>query len=236
MAKSKGDTSRFVWSRVRSWGAAGLRALRSTGRFVGRCWPSSAVWSSFAAFAAAIAAWLSFTTQQQSTANAIRPELILAGWRSEFTRSGNAPPLQFTVSSIRNIGVGPALKVVGFTLHTERHAVFSMGVPVIGACDTVPAAGLGIVKWGTGKRWRVFRIHVGYSDVNDKRYETVYQMVATDDPYFVGAERLADGLYSTFRFTAPVRQGWWPFAWPECYGNSGSSTPRSRACCLSLDS
>jgi hypothetical protein len=203
--------SRAIGRTARSWGARGLRLLKGFRRLIANVWPSSAAWSAVAAFLAAIAAWLSLTTQQQSTANAIRPELILTGWRSE-PLGGRSAMLQFTVSGIRNVGVDPALKIVGYTSHeVAPDVVFGMSVPIVAVGETVEAAGRGMVMWGKGERYRGFRIYVGYSDVSDKRYETVYQMVASKQ-HISGADRVADGLYSTFRFTTPVAQRW-PFAW-----------------------
>jgi hypothetical protein len=80
----------------------------------------------------------------------------------------------------------------------------------------VPASGM--VMWGKQKereaRYVGFQIQILYWDINDNRYRTVYQLLASEDP-IGGAEKLANGLFLLSRHTqADLKLRWWPFPWP----------------------
>lgn len=200
-----------------AWGRC--LALARTIRFR---WPSAEGWAAVAAIAAAMAAGFSLIQQQQAALDAIRPELVLSGWRVEIEKDANKFSLLF-IDAVRNIGVGPAFRVLVYAPKgTDKRLTIITDVKPIAVLAkdekvTLDATVRLAFKSESKSPSRVLplEVHVTYSDLRGNRFQTVYNVLASELPIGL-TEQLGPGVALRHRHTAPVsgRRWWWPFLWP----------------------
>jgi hypothetical protein len=162
--------------------------------------------------------------QQQAALDAIRPELVLSGWRVEIEKDANKFSLLF-IDAVRNIGVGPAFRVLVYAPQPERKekrltvitdvnqiAVLAKDEKV--SLDAIVRLAFKSESKSPSKILPL-EVHLIYSDLRGNRFRTVYNVLASDQPVGL-TERLGPGVSLRHRETSPdsKRRWWWPFLWP----------------------
>jgi hypothetical protein len=160
--------------------------------------------------------------QQQAAMEAIRPELIVSGWRVDFEKDPDHFSRLF-IDAVQNIGAGPAFRVLIYapqpartrlTVLTDVSQIAVIAKDVKVRVDaTIKLAFKGEPK--SSPKLLALEVHLTYSDLRGNRYRTLYDVLVSDQPIGL-TEKLGPGISLRYRRTVPDSGGrwWWPFNWP----------------------
>ncbi len=155
--------------------------------------------------------------QRRNLLESVKPELVITEWTEpEPLRTEAAVPRGFTFSGIKNVGKGPALRVI-VNASDEDGSIgtviaTTLMEQIIVAGDSSEKTGRVTIRWesitkrGIGDRYVFPRIRLLYWDTRNIRHEVVYILMATERPAAAGVDGLEvipgiemNGRYTTSR-------------------------------------
>jgi len=204
-----------------------LRRLGQRIRSIGGALAHSAVWlaghlhgllsasalSAIAAVLSAIAATVAVSMQYQSSVNAVRPEVVVHfAARMDSNEGGGV----FVISSVENIGEGPAFYVRAELRAPGRPPECAILGKKSDPISVLPKAAKRNVEWRGRFRWTCgpmeafvrLGLLLYYHDVNDN-FHTRALNLAASRMGVIPAEQIADYLYIVGRCSTIRSTAWW---------------------------